>query len=199
MCTTSQFWYQCQHAATQPFRDGVCCRPSPPACFTENKGYLLSRLCPICVRAREAKTAAQRRNATSTPSTPASTASGQHDDQRSQQLEAIHANHFWHIPSRCFTDPGFQRLDPFAADRVKQQIESIERARTAKYRTGSFGTLRQRLHDLRTTRRDEWVSPPVLYPVPTSPCCQGTKYFKEHLSKPDRRGLHTDDRCVAYF
>lgn len=222
MCTTLQFIYSCRHSATEPFRDALCPRLDPPKCYTNHKKHGLPQICPMCVRAAEAEIRRQKRqqkaaadsSSNSSSGTPTSTKnSGQTLDTKatSQASSVAHtSNHFqndpsdvnnwsWHVPRRCFTDPGFQRVDPFAADRFKQLIEATEQRRREAYGPGACDPTRQGRHGW--WNGQQWTTSAVRYSLPIGPCCaqaQLTKWLKEQSSKKVRDlGPHDEDRCFS--
>lgn len=107
MCTTTQFLFQCRHEATTRFRVGICGHAGSPSCQIEKTIITIPKVCHNCKRAARKVD-------------PALAEKIKHMEYRDQHDAIPPLDYTWHIPTRCFHDPGFARLDPFAADRAKQ-------------------------------------------------------------------------------
>lgn len=186
MCTFTQFWYECKHEASKPYRDGVCCRPCGPGCIMQTQNVVLSIPCERC-RTRIRKHHPEKLDARM-----------RQIARLAQRQNQAMAQAYWHIPSRCFIDPGMQRADPFAADRIKQRIEAHERARLARWSTSSFRGFRQKLHNLKTRSLGKLPSGSIKYHYPGALCCQGLRHWGTNPNKLVKCRLW-DDRCVSHF
>lgn len=188
MCTTSQFFFVCNHAATDQFRDGVCTRPDVPDCYREPPNIImLPNLCVGCKHKFD--------------SLPRSRQDDILQGELGKRFDWAYANEqpmnqIWQIPSRCFIDPGFQRHDPFAADRIKQEIEAFE---NRKCPLGvPLRGIRQQFN--RTT--PPYVpgkSTSYIYRWPPAPCCEGTMIRCWQGLKKLASGKHIDNRCQSGF
>lgn len=90
MCTTRRYLFLCSHPATHRFRNETCESPSVRSCQIRDYNVYLRHPCQKC-RSRGM----------------ASMYTGEQEPEYSD---------IWHIPSRCFVDVGFQKLDPFKKD-----------------------------------------------------------------------------------
>lgn len=180
MCITTKLSYRCGHPATGPFRSEKC--PS-----------LGSALCVTTEYSREVPVDCTKCNWRNDP-----------DAVKHLELYLQGLDIFWDMPYRCFTDPGFQRIDPFAADRVKQQLEATKQPKAAVYRSRSFSGFRQRWHSLRTSGGPQKTSGPdscigsVLFNVPLAPCCQDHRFLNMWYGRM-RKDRQDDDQCLSQF
>ena len=178
MCIITNFSYKCGHPTTCTFRTAVCISPGSPSCVPTQYIEKVSECCKRC----NAIWRTGRKQLEPHPP--------------SQDTEL--AGLLWHIPSRCFTDPGFQRLDPFAADKVKQQVQATEQARAAKHRLGSFGGFRQKWHKMKTSTRDQNTSGSVILRFLPAPCCERHQLWNMCHGRMGK-GQQDDDRCMSRF
>lgn len=201
MCTASRLWYKCKCPATSTFRDGVCPRRDPPDCYKKRRNFVLPRVCPFCLRQNE------RRNATTDLHAPmAATLKVPQTSHTEDKLvdELIDSEAWtWYVPSRCFTDPGFVRLDPFAADRYKRAIEYEAQERRAAYRASKWNPLKRQWQDIKDVLTHRFRCSSIHFPIPLGPCCVRAtmaKRLEENLTgEVTRRGPHSDDRCISNF
>lgn len=108
MCTAIQFLFKCRHQATRYFRVRVCSYVGSPSCQIKKTSIPIPKMCHDCKRAAERID-------------PALPEKIEFSERQHQHKTILPDNYVWHIPTRCFHDPGFARLDPFAADRAKQR------------------------------------------------------------------------------
>lgn len=183
MSEITKLIYSCGHQATNAFRDRGCPNPNTPACVPEQHNRQLDQGCPQCIRrARRYDPELLKRL-----------------DPYPQRREDALGNIFWDIPSRCFTDPGFVRIDPFAADRMKQQMEATERARAARFRSSSFSGFRQKWHSMRMSGRPQSMSPgEVVFQLPIASCCQKHRFWNMCNGRVGK-SRYDDDRCESQF
>lgn len=90
----------------------------------------------------------------------------------------------WEVPTRCFIDPGFDRLDPWEADRVKlrkwaegEKDAESPKAETAAEKRCSLPDFRRVFHLLKAVM----PSTPVEPDTKVGRCCQQTKHKRESL------------------
>lgn len=184
MCTSTRLYYSCGDEATKPFRVGVCIIPCSPACEVKSRTIRLPWNCPKCFW----------RQQSDTPETPAQSTLSTSDfkDGGGPSFSEM----FWHIPSRCFMDPGFQRLDPFAADRIKQQLGAEEKTWMSKHGHHSVAALRHFFHDWK--RRSELRNKLDAMAAPSrGACCERKRMFGLDLWISKNRLF--DDRCTSSF
>lgn len=201
MCTGARFWYSCRCPATRTFRDSTCCLPDPPTCYSTKRDYVLPSTCPMCLRWDD------RRNATTTlnavPTETAKKLRGSHVEDKLVNDLIDSGCWTWHVPSRCFTDPGFVRLDPFAADRYKRAIQYEAEERRAMCKLRNWGSLKRRWEDIMDVLAHRWSSSSIHFPVQLGPCCARAtiaRRLEESLTgETARRGPHGDDRCMSNF
>jgi len=191
MCKTIQLLYSCGHAATGPFRSERCMSPGSPSCESADFSQRLVQDCIRCGwrdRHREPGAANQ--------------------PKLYRQGEDI----VWDMPSRCFTDPGFQRIDPFAADRAKQQLQVTQQTQAAIHRSQSFGSFRQKWHSFRVSGGAHNTSGPgsgtgsgtgsgigtVLFQRPPAMCCQSHRFLNMCYGRMVK-GPRDDDECESQF
>lgn len=184
MCIVTKYVYVCTHQASDVFRNEVCARPGSSSCVPAKRTLELEEGCKQCISHAE-----------------------RYNPERLKQLKPRpqgggdpSSNVFWYVPSRCFHDPGLQRSDPFAADRLKQQIEATEQARAARYRPASFAGFRQKLHSLRASGRPQSTSTigSVILQIPPAPCCQSHRFSSMQNGRIGK-GQRMDDQCVSHF
>lgn len=183
MCTSTRVWYGCGHEATKPFRAAVCLLPCTPACEVRFRILRLPWHCPRCLWGVHENTPGMNRS-TILPM-----------DYQEGSGPAF-SETFWHIPTRCFIDPGFVTLDPFAADRVKQQIEAEEKRLIARHGHHRADAIRSFFHGLKSKgRRPKCLGIPT--PKLTGACCERRRMFgmDNHTSK----NRLFDDRCISTF
>lgn len=191
MCTTSQFIFLCNHKASNAFRDGVCPRPEVPNCYRDHpRAIIVPDLCWSCKREFANMSRRERNDLMKTEF-----------GDRYARVAANEEppNQFWHIPSRCFVDPGFQRHDPFAADRIKQEIEALENDRYAQSRGEPMMNFRQQFHNVKAVYRHRFRPSPVRYVIPPAACCEGTRIRCWQGLKKLATGKHIDNRCRSGF
>ena len=87
MCTTRRYHFLCSHPATHRFRNEVCESPSVRGCLVKDFTVYLRHPCQKC----------RNRGMAS-----------MHTGEQEPEYGDV-----WHIPSRCFVDVGFRKLDPF--------------------------------------------------------------------------------------
>lgn len=130
----------------------------------------------------------------------------------------------WEVPSRCFIDVGFVRLDPWAADRIKIGLQaelgsaaqtrdssledkenvSPEPAGTVATKMSSFPALRQKVHDLKESKLLARRVPTVEYRVALGSCCERKRHLKNAHGSAVRIGIDgrpttSDDWCTSSF
>lgn len=146
-----------------------------------------------------------------------------HRRARKDPLESFE----WEVPSRCFINVGFERLDPWAADRLKirlqSELDNTGKAGSSTFenkeniyptpaaRKRSFPGLRQKFHDFRamdvfspgTGFRGWRAAPRVKYHVELGPCCEKKRFSRETCAGVRKVGLgearSTDDWCTSSF
>lgn len=97
MCTTTQYLFQCSHAASHRFRNAVCDAKGTPECQLRDLNSVLPEPCHRCTVTARAWPILNVLNL---------------KPNKEQELY----QDTWHIPSRCFIDCGFGNLDPFGAE-----------------------------------------------------------------------------------
>lgn len=119
----------------------------------------------------------------------------------------------WEIPTKCFIDIGFARLDPWAADREKLRLEAEARLEQARHEQGAVIGRSASLPDLQQISQDFGESSLFSRPEPTrsiGACCmakkrrmtarvaqvEGAEAGREYTSDDDR---NTDDWCTSKF
>lgn len=190
MCTTTQFFFVCGHAATDQFRDGVCARPDVPNCYRDHpRAITLPKLCVACQQKYNELSSTQKRDVMHGEI-------GRRHEWATANEQPM--NQIWQIPSRCFIDPGFQRIDPFAADGIKQEIEAFENGRYPPNWVIPPLNFRKRLNVPKPTT--VYKRPPqVMYRMPPAPCCQSTMIRCWQGLKKVATGRHIDNRCRSGF
>lgn len=183
MCKTIQLLYRCGHAATGPFRSERCMSPGSRSCESVDFSQRLLQDCIRCGwRDRQRETGAANQ------------------PKLYRQGEDI----VWDMPSRCFTDPGFQRIDPFAADRAKQQLQATQQTQASIYRSQSFHGFRQKWHSFRasdgahnTSGQGSGIGT-VLFQRPAAMCCQSHRFLNMCYGRIVK-GPKDDDECESQF
>jgi len=146
MCTTRRYLFLCSHPATHRFRNEICDLPGVRGCRVRDYNVRLRHPCSKC------------RNRGM-----ASVYTGEQEPEYDDT---------WHIPSRCFVNVGFQKLDPFRVD----SIEPSTATATSPRPSIDEDPLALPLTPTRTKNAKQNICRRLLRrfsPRKTSPCCVG--------------------------
>lgn len=138
MCRVKQFVFLCNCPATERFRYKLCRSPNSKSCVIKDDDCKLNFRCRTCIIDEILTESIQVRQHKREGNTiHLSSATTLEDVKRYWWLVDARFNEGerkfwegdpsldfeWHVPSRCFMDPGFRSLDPFEDDRRKQLLE----------------------------------------------------------------------------
>jgi len=193
MCTAIQFLFACRHQATGYFRVRVCNYAGSPSCQIKKTSIPIPKMCHDCKRGAERID----------PALPGKIESSEHQHQHKAILTD---NYVWHIPTRCFHDPGFTTLDPFAADRAKQRREvhfdeQISCRRIGTSIRSNASSLGEKWHEFKKPSHPRCFQEQLSQSL-IGGCCNRHKTLATHGRPGWARAIDArtfDDRCTSLF